>query len=439
MTSRRQWPMRAAVMIIIGLALAATPIVAQCLNPAVTKNFGPTGGAYTGAPYVIGSFTIPGTEPFQGSVLGLNLLGQIEYTYCPQQPILWTRLTPTGTLMALVYENPDSVAEEIRPDGTILGQIDVNAANVQLVALGAQEVIDFNHELIKLPNGYQAVIAHVERLEPCATYPAQCPGRSTGTIDVLGDEVLVLDTNWNIVWTWNAFDFLPIGRAAVLGEHCTPHNNNGGCQIVLAKIANDWLHSNSLNYDPTDGNLVVSVRHQDWVIKIAYQDGVGDGHVVWTMGQDSDLGPGSSFTMLNSHGLLWPWFSHTHDVEFADAGSGPGSTRIMTMFDNGNTRHLAIGGDSRGMALVVDETDLTVDVYDASDMGYFSGALGSAQMLPNGNMWYSAGHIKMPRFASGWATRMIEVTPQASGVGKLQFSELYNNKTYRTFRVPALP
>ena len=56
-----------------------------------------------------------------------------------------------------------------------------------------------------------AVIAHNERLY------TDIQG-STGIVDILGDEILVLNTQWKIVWTWNAFDFLPVTRAAVLGD-----------------------------------------------------------------------------------------------------------------------------------------------------------------------------------------------------------------------------
>jgi len=248
----------------MGLLTLANPAPAQtCSAPAPENVFGPTRAADTALKFSLGSYLAPGIEPFQGSVLGLSLSGQLGYSYCPPQPILWTRLTGHNTLLALSYTNPDSIAEEISAGGATLHSIDVNAANAQLATLGQQQVIDFNHELIRLPNGYSALIAHNEAL-----YTNEQGGTPEKPVDILGDQLLVLDTNWNIAWTWNAFNWLPVSRAAVLGEKCTPTKNNGGCPIKLAKVANDWLHGNSLYYDATDGNLVMSVRNQDWGLRL---------------------------------------------------------------------------------------------------------------------------------------------------------------------------
>jgi len=422
--AERAWSVCAIA--IMGLVTLANPAVAQtCSAPAAENVFGPTKAADTALGYGLGSFLALGVKPFAGSVLGLSLSGQPGYRFCPAQAILWTQLTSQNTLMVLIYTDPDSIAEETSAGGAILHSIDVNAANVQLAARGQQPVIDFNHEFIRLPNGYSALIAHNEAL-----YTNAQGGTPKAPVDILGDEVLVLDNNWNIVWTWNAFDWLPVSRAAVLGEKCAPKINNGGCPIKLAKVANDWLHGNSLDYDATDGNIVMSLRHQDWVIKIAYRNGTGDGHVVWTMGYQGD------FAMLNTPQISSPWFSHQHDVGFATTGA----PRMMTLFDNGNTRHATEpSAHSRGQALSVDETALTVDILQNEDMGYYSSAYGTAQLLPNGNLWYTAGLIPTPKPGTGFSTRAVEVVPQADATGTLAFSVIYERETYRILRLAALP
>ena len=43
---------------------------------------------------------------------------------------------------------------------------------------------------------------------------------------------------------------------------------------------------------------MVSLRTQDWVIKIDYANGTGDGHVVWTLGQ------GGNFTIIAPPGPI---------------------------------------------------------------------------------------------------------------------------------------
>src|SRR5262249_56303521 len=85
----------------------------------------------------------------------------------------------------------------------------------------------------------------------------------------------------------------------------------------------DWLHINTVSMSPGDHNLVLSVRHQDWVIKIDYANGAGDGHVVWRLGQGGD------FTVNFTDPKLW--FSHQHTPHYVD-------DHTLILFDNGNTR-----------------------------------------------------------------------------------------------------
>ena len=84
----------------------------------------------------------------------------------------------------------------------------------------------------------------------------------------IGNMVIVLDQNFQPTWVWNSFRWLNTNRLGT--DHPVP---------------TDWLHANSVSWSPADGNLVVSLRTQDWAIKIAYDNGTGDGHVVWRLGE----------------------------------------------------------------------------------------------------------------------------------------------------------
>ena len=46
----------------------------------------------------------------------------------------------------------------------------------------------------------------------------------------------------------------------------------------VTTLAKDWLHTNSIAYSPADGNLLISMRHQDWVLKLDYRDGAAPPH-----------------------------------------------------------------------------------------------------------------------------------------------------------------
>ena len=73
-----------------------------------------------------------------------------------------------------------------------------------------------------------------------------------------------------------------------------------GCAThYLAADANDWTHGNAVVETP-DGALLYSCRHQDWLIKIDYANGVGSGDVIWRLGKEGD------FTYDSTD--PYPWF-----------------------------------------------------------------------------------------------------------------------------------
>ncbi len=142
-----------------------------------------------------------------------------------------------------------------------------------------------SHEGIRLPNGYTATYGTNEQVKHGAS----------GTKDYFGDTVIVLDAEFQPVWAWDSFDHLDINRQTIPAT-CT--RGVPACpQQYFQKQPNgqpyttaiDWTHTNSISYDAQDGNLVISVRHQSWAIKIAYQNGAGDGHIIWKLGYGRQL------------------------------------------------------------------------------------------------------------------------------------------------------
>src|SRR5262249_34989105 len=151
----------------------------------------------------------------------------------------------------------------------------------------------------------------------------------------------VLDSNLQVVWAWDAFDHLDPHRAAILSESCTFPATVACSNFYLASTANDWLHGNGLQLTP-DGNILYSVRHQDWIVKIDYPNGGGTGDILWRMGVGGDF-------QISSPSVS-PWFSHQHDPNFLL------DNQTMLVFDNGNTRISNLGGgNSRAQILHVDE------------------------------------------------------------------------------------
>ena len=286
---------------------------------------------------------------------------------------------------------------------------ETNAARVneQLTALGKRRINGFHHEARLLPNGKFLVLAGTEQLMKDV--------QGEGEMDVLSDMILVLDSELQVEWVWDAFDHLDPRRKATLGETCQPLG--GGCPpFFLAPVANDWLHGNSLQLTP-DGNILYSTRHQDWLVKIAYDNGNGSGAVMWRLGKDGD------FQAVSSDGS--PWFSHQHDGGFFD---GEGS---LTVFDNGNIRAYADPSiHSRGQMWKIDEAARKATLEVNADLGVYSFALGSAHKLAGGGYHFNLGWVP----GQSTSARSVEVDES----GETKFSYDTAAPLYRTFRLKDL-
>jgi len=311
------------------------------------------------------------------------------------------------------------VVEELDLRGYEVRDTNVDRVNEQLPSAAA--VTDFNHESIRLPNGHTLVIGSNEQVFPAGTQGNAAP------IAVIGDVIIDLDQNMQVAWYWNAFAHagggtqLSINRVATLGEQCS-YNTSGNAQlgcppVLLTNPANDWLHGNSLQLEP-DGSILMSLRHQDWLIDIDYANGTGTGNILWRMG------PGGDFTMLTPG--QYPWFSHQHDAEFVVGGM-----TTLTALDNGDLRISLFGGNSRGMVLNVNVPNRIASSALAQDLGVYAIAEGSAQTLSNGDYMFESGSVPT-RFGVG------EVSSEYSATGTLTYSQRAATGAYRAFRVTDL-
>lgn len=270
----------------------------------------------------------------------------------------------------------------------------------------------FSHEGIRLPNGYTVTLATDEEVS----------NLRTGTQDMFGDIVIVLDTNLEVVWAWDSFDFFDVNRASIIST-CVP--GGAGCPSQFFRTqpngkpytqAVDWTHANSVYYDPRDGSLVVSFRNQSTVAKINYGNGQGNGRIIWT------LGFGGSFALAPGYPVS-DWFSGEHDVEFQSNG-------LLTLFDNNNPSSVTEqpGGTAHGQAWSLNTSTMVATPVVNIDLGVTSLAVGSATLLSNGNYEWQAG------FINNNEAQTFEFTPSGSLVFKQQSDAL----TYRSFRLPDL-
>ncbi len=354
---------------------------------------------------------------FGNAAVATDLSGNLIWLGPPDVTYL-TRPATGGTFLGIGEDGTKDTSQQFLREFDLAGIVvaETNAARVnqQLASLGAHAISGFHHELRKLPSGGYLALADSERILTNVQGP--------GDVDVIGDTILVLDRNMQLTWAWDAFDHLDPHRMATLGETCTYPAGVACPPFYLTPIANDWLHGNALQLTP-DGHILYSSRHQDWVIKIDYANGSGSGNILWRMGIDGD------FQNVSSEPN--PWFSHQHDPNFELNNS------TLLVFDDGNLRAANDpNAHSRGQAFKVDETKRTVTPILNVDLGLYSGALGTAELLPDGNYHFDAGFL-LSTDANGnslEAARSVEIDPS----GQMVFGVQFNTLEYRTFRMPDL-
>lgn len=165
----------------------------------------------------------------------------------------------------------------------------------------------------------------------------------------------------------------------------------------------DYSHLNSICYDESDGNYIVSFRHLSSILKI--DSTTGD--IIWILG-----GIGDMFGLSDEQK-----FSFQHYARISDSG-------VISLYDNG-----FVNAQTRVLEFVLDEDNLTVvEYYEYALDGYFSFARGSAQRVSEDE----------DIFLTGWGT------PLGSGIifsevnyttGEFLFEVYSNNPDDSVYRV----
>ncbi len=232
-----------------------------------------------------------------------------------------------------------------------------------------------------------------------------------------------MDQNWNPVWTWNSFDYLDVNR----------HLNG----------LPDWTHSNALVYSPDDGNLLLSMRHQSWVLKIDYNNGLGSGNVIWRLGYQGDFALTNALVPTDDPSL---WFSFQH---FPSLITQNGPQTMLGIWDNGDKRVLNTNGRICGAIphlavfpvptiFQLDESAMVANLFWADPLQYFGFWGGSINQLGNGNVEFDLNDPIIPPSA-GVASQVQEITQTANPqvVWQMDITPITSN-AYRAYRVPSL-
>ena len=209
-----------------------------------------------------------------------------------------------------------------------------------------------HHDAIVMPNGHVLALSNETRAIDVAG--------DGEMVDVLGDTVLEIDSDGQVVWSWSSFDHLDTTRFPSDLSNKQAKGNTG----------RDWTHANSLNYRASDDSILISLRSQHWVVKISRETG----EVLWRLGEGGD------FTLTEGS-----WFYAQHDAAWSDD--------TLTLYDNGNERPGPDVSYSRGVRYAIDEDGMTARLVQSFQTESYTPRFGSTQSLGNGNLLMCAGGI----------------------------------------------
>lgn len=166
--------------------------------------------------------------------------------------------------------------------------------------------------------------------------------------------------NGQVVWEWYSGDHEMFNNAKV-NEEVTQQNIDIRQEEFL-----DNIHMNSIDIDPKDGNIVISNRNMNNIVKIDKETG----NIIWVFGGDDNE--------FDFNGL--EPFIRQHDAHYNDKGQ-------LILYDNA-----VIHERSRGLILDIDEESKKVlDYQEFSDGNQKAIFTGNIEQLDNGFVFINWG------------------------------------------------
>lgn len=184
------------------------------------------------------------------------------------------------------------------------------------------------HDVKLFPNGHTFVFGTEVRAFDMSGVVAG--GKTSASIT--GDIIQELDGNKRVVFEWHTFDFIAITNTFA----------------DMTQSSFDYAHVNAISIDPTDNNLLASVRTTSEIVKISRQTG----QILWHLG-----GKKNQFAFIGEHAENAPYYTvGQHDIHRLPNGH-------LLYFDNGNISGGGVTPSdrtySRAVEYALDETNMT--------------------------------------------------------------------------------
>jgi Arylsulfotransferase (ASST)/Divergent InlB B-repeat domain/Ser-Thr-rich glycosyl-phosphatidyl-inositol-anchored membrane family len=289
-----------------------------------------------------------------------SLIGNIDGRTADGTKLYYVVLDNTGTNV-LFANKTNTLYRFVTPQGfdAVAGTGTFNFKDETINTVASITTLGYtldNHDVKLLPNGHALVFGTEVRTVDMS----QMVTNGKTAASVTGDIIQEIDANNRLVFEWHTFDYIPI--------------TNTFADVTQASF--DYAHINAMTIDPTDNNLLASLRTTSEIVKINRQTG----QVMWRLG-----GKMNQFTFIGEHPENAPYYTvGQHDVHRLANGN-------LLYFDNGN---ISGGGAtpndrtySRGVEYQLDEVNkiatLVWEFRHSPDIS--APCTGSIKRLANGN------------------------------------------------------
>lgn len=250
------------------------------------------------------------------------------------------------------------------------------------------------HDCLYISDDEYYLIAYVD--ENVYNIPDSIPHKQYGSLVTAA--VIQGFKNKELAFEWASTDY------EELYEMSVDFNDYTNCTSTYAA---DYMHFNSIDKDPKDGNIIASFRDIDCILKID----ADNGNILWRLG-----GKGDDFNLTPQQKT-----SRQHYARYTENGS-------ITVFDNGNAN-----AQTRIVEYTLDEEEMELVSFKEYQIdGYFSAFTGSVQRID----------MEQDVYMIGWGTRTAEdvngLYPQCSEIdfssGKTLFELRFADPTISTYR-----
>lgn len=289
--------------------------------------------------------------------------------------------------------------ERIAYDGTVLWHFEYSDSSVLS-----------HHDIEPLPNGNVLIIAWDFKTYAQAVAEGRNPSHVQGNT-LMSEKIIEVEptgpTSGDIVWEWCLWDHLiqdydpSKNNYGTVGDHPELVDLNFPGQRV-----DDWIHANSIDYNPDLDQIMISSLHMDeiWVIDHSTTTAEAAGHTGGNSGKGGDIlyrwgnpkaydaGTSSNQKLFGQHDAQWiaPGLLGEGNILIFNNGKGrPGGNHssvdeIIPPVD-------ASGHYAHTPGTAYEPSGATWSYTDPIPSNFYSDHISGAQRLPNDNTLICAG------------------------------------------------